>query len=411
MSTKRKLPAKFAAPAVKAKSARTPSKQILSETNARAVVGHSGLDAQEDADTQETVDLLSNSESESEDEDLDEDDEDAANFHAEGGDKEDVNMTDGEGEKLEADEEATFGDLALAHSEHPISVSAAFPSEAKQKSKNALALPSGASLGVALSQALKTTDYALLESCLQTTDLATIRSTISRLPPPLAGNLLTLLAARLHRRPGRAGSLMVWIQWTLVTHGGYLASQRGMVRKLEELGRVVEERAKGLQGLLALKGKLDLLDGVMMVRRSVRDARRQEDEAEDDDEDVIYVEGEEEEDSEDEASSLGVQVNGKKRQKIGEMYEGSDSDASDDMPDTYGGMEVDDDEDSEDDDDEEGLIDDEAESTDDDEGDDDGDDVEFDDEDEDAEEDSEAEALAAAAAMSRTPKSAKKSRR
>lgn len=407
MSTKRKLPAKFAAPAVKAKNARTPSKQILSETNARAVVGHAGLDAPEDADTQETIDLISNSEGESEDEDLDEDEEDTANFHAEENDNDDVDMAEGE----DGNEEATFGDLALAHSEHPISVSAAFPSEAKQKSKNALALPSGASLGVALSQALKTTDYALLESCLQTTDIATIRSTISRLPPPLAGNLLTLLAARLHRRPGRAGSLMVWIQWTLVTHGGYLASQRGMVRKLEELGRVVEERAKGLQGLLALKGKLDLLDGVMMVRRSVRDARRQEDEAEDDDEDVIYVEGEDDEDSEDDASGLGVQVNGKKRQKIGEMYEGSDSDVSDDMPDTYGGMDIDEDEDSEDDDDEEGLIDDEAESTDDDEGDDDGDDVEFDDEDEDAEEDSEAEALAAAAAMSRTPKSAKKSRR
>ncbi|KFY01133.1 hypothetical protein V490_01070 [Pseudogymnoascus sp. VKM F-3557] len=151
MSTKRKLPSKLAAPTVKA--ARTPSKQILSE--ARAVVTGSALDldspsVQLNGNTNQ-FDLTQDSSSAASS-DNDEDDEDPANFHAE--DADDVDMADAA--------EPSFGDLVLAHTSEPIAVSSSFP--AAKSATSALAAPSGASLGVALSQALKTADHALLES-------------------------------------------------------------------------------------------------------------------------------------------------------------------------------------------------------------------------------------------------------
>ena len=393
--TKRKLPTKFATPNVKAKQAtRTPSKQIQAE--ARAVVGHGALDQDSpSAQLKETAAIeISSDEDVSEEEDLSEDE---ANFEADANG--DVDMEDEEERGAQA--EPSFGDLVLATSTEPINVKDAFETETKS-SKKALAMPSGASLGVVLTQALKTNDLALLESCLQTSDLATIRATIQRLDAPLASTLLSLLAARLARRPGRAGSLMVWIQWTLVTHGGYLATQPSLIAKMAELNRIVEERARGLSGLLALKGKLDLLDAQMMLRRSVRDARNREDEDEEEDEDVIYVEGEEEGDSEDEMP--GVKVNGtssKKARKIREKFEDSEGSESEDMPDTFEGMDVDSEEDS--DDDEEGLIDDEAESTDDDEGDSE-EEVDFEEQDEDLEDSEEDGATVGGQTPGRTPK-------
>lgn len=384
MSTKRKLPSKLAAPVVK--PARTPSKQILSE--ARAVVTGSALDLDSPSvqlNGSNHLDLTLDSSDHSSDNDDDDEDEDPANFHADGpaDDADDIDMADAA--------EPSFGDLVLAHTSEPISVSSSFPTT--KTATSALAAPSGASLGVALSQALKTADHALLESCLQTSDLPTIRATIQRLAAPLATTLLGLLAGRLHRRPGRAGSLMVWIQWTLVTHGGYLATQPQVVAKLAELNRVIEERARGLQGLLALKGKLDLLDAQMQLRKSVREARLGEEEEED--EDVVYVEGEE---------SEGEAVEGKsKKLKRSEEFGDSESEMSDDMPDTLGDRIIaDSDDEEEDSDDEGGLLDDEAEETDDDSGDDE-EEVDFDDADEDEEDSDDA----AAATPARSSKMAK----
>ena len=313
MSTKRKLPAKFATPNIKAtKTSRTPSKQIQAE--ARAVVGHGALDQDSpSAQLKETATIEISSDEEEED-DLSEDE---VNFEADG----DVDMEGAEEEDKEA-AEPSFGDLVLATSTEPINVKDAFAPDVKS-SKKALAMPSGASLGVVLTQALKTNDLALLESCLQTSDLATIRATIQRLDAPLASTLLSLLAARLARRPGRAGSLMVWIQWTLVTHGGYLATQPSLIAKMADLNRIVEERARGLSGLLALKGKLDLLDAQMMLRRSVRDARGREEE-ESDDEDVIYVEGEEELEGDSEDEMPGVKVNGTSKKRSEERRVGKE---------------------------------------------------------------------------------------
>jgi U3 small nucleolar RNA-associated protein 5 len=163
--------------------------------------------------------------------------------------------------------------------------------------------PTLSSLGTVLNQALRTDDSDLLESCLSTTDIPTVRATIERLDSALAGTLLSKLASRMHRRPGRAHSLMTWVQWTLVAHGGALAGRADLLSRLADLNRVLEERSRGLGSLLALKGKLDMLDSQMQLRRENKARRRGEEEDREEDEDdeeeeeegMVYVEGEEEE--------------------------------------------------------------------------------------------------------------------
>jgi U3 small nucleolar RNA-associated protein 5 len=194
--------------------------------------------------------------------------------------------------------EPSFGDLLATTGSAPIDVqSTLHPSATSASSVLAphhssstqalfLPTPSSATLSTVLAQALRTNDASLLESCLQLNDLAAVRGTITRLPSPLAEALLTALAARLHARPGRANNLMVWLQWTLVAHGGYLAGRRGLVARLGALQRVVRERANGLAPLLALKGKLDMLSAQMELRRLAGTGE------EDDSEEgvVVYVE-------------------------------------------------------------------------------------------------------------------------
>ena len=273
------------------------------------------------------------------------------------------NEVDGEGDEAA---EPSFGELVRANAAEPIDVAGAFEDEDRALAypqRHQIQAPSRASLGTVLTQALNTNDVQLLESCLHTTDISTIRSTIQRLDSPLAGTLLQKLAGRLHRRPGRAGSLMVWVQWTLVTHGGYLATQRDLIKKLAQLNKVIDERAKGLQSLLSLKGKLDMLEAQIELRRSMQ-RRRVEDEV--DNEGVIYVEGEESE--EEEAKDI--------------HNRNFESDVSEDMPATNGVIADSEDEEGEETS-EDGLLDDEAEETD--AESEDEDEVDFDDQDSDGE--------------------------
>ncbi|GAM84573.1 hypothetical protein ANO11243_025690 [Dothideomycetidae sp. 11243] len=225
----------------------------------------------------------------------------------------DVSLPNGSTETHDAEEnddlQPSFGEMLQSVHPNMIEVTSGFDeSELRSKSlvpaegSKVLQAPSGASLGTVLSQALRTNDKELLESCLQTKDTATIKSTIQRLQSPLIATLMQKLAERLHKRPGRAGPLMVWVQWSLVAHGGYLAGQPQVVRKLRSLRQVVRERAGSLQSLITLKGKLDLLSAQVELRRSIRAQNVDPDDSDDSENDVIYVEGEEVESSSDEGS-------------------------------------------------------------------------------------------------------------
>jgi U3 small nucleolar RNA-associated protein 5 len=167
------------------------------------------------------------------------------------------------------------------------------PDASNPQPRLALVPVSGSSLTTVLAQALRTNDSHLLESCLVVSDLDSVRLTIMRLKGQMAVDLLLAIAERLYARPGRANNLMVWLQWTLVAHGGYLASQKDVTRALGSLYRVIKERAGALQPLLSLKGKLDMLQAQMELRRAANmENSRKEDEGM-----VVYVEGEEDEEA------------------------------------------------------------------------------------------------------------------
>jgi U3 small nucleolar RNA-associated protein 5 len=394
MSTKRKIPAKLGQPAIK-QSAKVLGKGNLNES--KTVVTGGGNATKRNANSvQEVVSISSDSDSSEEGEEEGSEEESGDGESDAGNADVDMKDTELDGPTLnDAEEEEggepSFGDLVRANAAEPIDVAAAFEDPSNQVAfPTQIQAPSGASLGTVLTQALRTNDIALLESCLHTSDVNTIRATIQRLESPLAGRLLQKLADRLHRRPGRAGSLMVWVQWTLVTHGGYLATQRDLIKKLEGLNRVIEERAKGLQSLLSLKGKLDMLEAQIELRRSMQNQHRKSDEDESD-QDVIYVEGQE-------SDSEEVVAKPKKLAPNGDLVDISDneSEISEDMPTTNGVIA--DSEEDEESSDEDGLLDDEAEETDADTGD---EDEEINHTDQDSEDDDSEDGVAPPAKMQR----------
>ncbi|CAJ2510933.1 Uu.00g065580.m01.CDS01 [Anthostomella pinea] len=307
MSTKRKQPNKIAQPVAK-RSAKHPLKTNVNESETAVSVPE--LPKAQDGGPKEQVIEIS-SDSASSEYDSSDEEQDATAGQQSGNPTQSEAKTalptpqdgDGDGDvdmveanahhDTESDQEPTqptLGELARAH--EPIDVPSAITAQSSSLTTQgrSLAPPSLASLGTVLTQALRTDDTDLLESCLHTTDLQTIRNTIQRLDSTLASTLLTKLAARMHRRPGRAGNLMTWVQWTLISHGGALATQPSLVKRLSELHRVLDERSRGLASLLALKGKLDLLEAQMQLRRSMQ--QHNDPDSEEEEEGVIYVEGE-----------------------------------------------------------------------------------------------------------------------
>ncbi|EOA90737.1 uncharacterized protein SETTUDRAFT_125019 [Exserohilum turcica Et28A] len=261
-------------------------------------------------------------------------------------------------------EDLTFGDRLRAEAPEPvqesriISVEDAFdpnPDRSLATAKDRpLAPPNANSLGTVLTQALRTNDKELLDSCLQVVDVESVYATVERLPSPLVGTLLQRLAERLHRSPGRAGMLMAWVQWSLAAHGGYLASQPQIVKQLTALNKVLKERSSGLMPLMSLKGRLDMLQAQLDLRKRNQAANDDADEA------LIYVEGQDDYVSDDES------VEGASATPKRSRLDVDDDESSDDEMGLN--MEMDDVSDEGSEGSDEDLIDDEAEETDDDEG-------------------------------------------
>lgn len=309
MATKRKL-AKVAAPVQH--STKLPNSTRIDETRTSVTVPIP--ETPKSSKQVETIEISSDSESNYDDiSDVDDDEVAEEQTARSQGDRE-PQLDGNEDTKIqeqgeESDAEPTFGDLIRNH--ETVDVTAALGGRQSTDASTAqtaapqrqIAPPSTSSIGIVLAQALRTDDADLLESCLHTSDATVIRNTIQRLDSSLAGALLTQLTSRLHRRPGRAHNLMTFVQWTLIGHGGALATQPDIQRRLAELNRVLEERTRGLNSLLALKGKLDMLEAQMTLRRGNKSRRASgkdhDDSDSDDDEEngeeagLIYVEGQE----------------------------------------------------------------------------------------------------------------------
>ncbi|KFH41738.1 U3 small nucleolar RNA-associated protein-like protein [Hapsidospora chrysogenum ATCC 11550] len=301
MSTKRKAPGKLAPPTVRS-GARIPTKSAIDES--RTTVANTDVLP---ATQTETVEISSDSDS---DEDLSDEEQqsDADESQINGDSHVNGNRTGQSEQHGEVEDESdgeegapSFGELlrsndaidvpALLQNLSPNSGAIARPT------RKTITVPHHNSLTTVLSQALRTDDTDLLESCLHTTDATTVRNTIENIDSMLAGTLLEKLAARLYRRPGRASSLMTWVQWTLIAHGGVLASQPKVIQSLSGLQKVLSERARGLSSLLALKGKLDLLESQMKLRKKMQQQILPGQGSADEHEgDVVWVEGEDRED-------------------------------------------------------------------------------------------------------------------
>lgn len=290
MFAKRKAPTTLASPAVK-QSAKAPTRSRIDETRTAVSTTDSIQNQPPQSSAAEPIEISSGSSDE--EYDLEEDASDAEASKTTSRPKQNgvpapggaaatpsKTLTNGDTEMADpgsSDEddsaEPTLGDLLRGSTTVDVSTSL----QQKQTTTTSLLpltkqpqalvpAPTLSSLGTVLNQALRTDDSDLLESCLSTSDLPTVRATIERLDSALAGVLLSKLASRMHRRPGRAQSLMTWVQWTLVAHGGALAGRADLLARLSDLNRVLEERSRGLPSLLALKGKLDMLDSQMQLR-------------------------------------------------------------------------------------------------------------------------------------------------
>ncbi|KAI5371078.1 Putative small-subunit processome, Utp12 protein [Septoria linicola] len=299
-----------------------------------------------------------------------------SNGHASAGGEQAAAADDDDLDMADADvtSEPTFGDLLQArHGGATIDVQKTLQREDGTSSalmptdgRKVLQLPTAGSLGTVLTQALKTNDKDLLESCFAMPDVNAIRATIQRQQSPQIATLLQRIAERIHKRPGRAGRLMIWIQWSLVTHGGYLANQPELMKKLKALAQVTRERANGLQPLLHLKGKLDLLSAQLEARRSMQaQSRAANADDMDDEQDVLYIEGQDTAwSSDDEAGAANASSGRSGRKKLLPAVDnesGQESGGDADLPNGFINGIEDDSSADEDDERHDGLVDDEAE--------------------------------------------------
>ncbi|KAF2768054.1 NUC189-domain-containing protein [Teratosphaeria nubilosa] len=281
--------------------------------------------------------------------------------------------------------EQSFGDMLQARHPEPINVHAADSKEEAAvvpASKLAGLQLSSTSLATVVKQALRTNDREQLETCFAITDLPSIRSSIQRLESQYAAQLLQRLSERMHKKPGRAGNLMIWVQWTLVTHGGYLSTQPDMVKRLRSLSQVVRARASGLQPLLHLKGKLDLLNSQLELRRSLHAESKAAQISDDNEDAVLYVDGQDDDWSGDEDVEMGEPGAGRKSTqmptpKARGTIDVDDSDEEEDSgEDMLNGVAQEAEESEDEDEEQEGMVNEEAEETSNDEGEDDSDDEE-----------------------------------
>jgi len=128
-----------------------------------------------------------------------------------------------------------------------------------QGAKSGRGRPQAGSLAHMLAQALHSNDQQLFEDCLNTTDAAVVRNTITRLPAPLAVRFLIDIVARLEAKPSRGVQLLVWIRAVLLIHSSSLMTVPDLPNILSGLYSLVDARVAVFPRLLKLSGRLDLL--------------------------------------------------------------------------------------------------------------------------------------------------------
>jgi len=116
------------------------------------------------------------------------------------------------------------------------------------------------SLGSLLPQALRAGDAALVERCLAVSQRRVVARSVARLLPGDASLLVIAASARLRARPGRAHGLVPWLRAAILLHSSTLQHDAAALAALAALHRHVEARTSSHRALLALRGRLDLIN-------------------------------------------------------------------------------------------------------------------------------------------------------
>lgn len=155
--------------------------------------------------------------------------------------------------------------------------------------KSAQKLKTPVSFAVVITQALKTNDSALLETCFSNRTEDFIEESIKRIDTATGVLLLEQIAERIARNPGRAPQLAVWIKWTLIVHGGYLSRLPNLQKTLGTLHATLANKISMLPRLLTLHGRVEMLKAQIKLRRELNQNSVPEEEEEVESE-VEYVE-------------------------------------------------------------------------------------------------------------------------
>ncbi|KAI9275437.1 WD40-repeat-containing domain protein [Phascolomyces articulosus] len=143
--------------------------------------------------------------------------------------------------EMGVDDEATKGDKGI------------------KKKSNKPTTPSAGSLQQVLLQALHSGDKALLEACLTQEKPEVVHTTIQRLPTAYVIPLMLQLIAKFQNSPGRGTGLLVWIKAVLLIHTTYLMTVPDLVAQLSTFYQALDARLAVFPKLLALRGRLDLI--------------------------------------------------------------------------------------------------------------------------------------------------------
>lgn len=122
-----------------------------------------------------------------------------------------------------------------------------------------------------------------------------MKATVARLPSKMVVPFFRKIVHKLEVRPGRGGSLLVWIRSVLASHASHLLTLPDLANVLKDLYGMAEARLNAYPAISRLSGRLDLL-----LAQADRSHQVGADLAEVDEDIVpraVYIEPEEEEDA------------------------------------------------------------------------------------------------------------------
>ncbi|KAG2235548.1 hypothetical protein INT48_003111 [Thamnidium elegans] len=157
-------------------------------------------------------------------------------------------------------------ELSIEQKLQSLDVADTTQSKKKNNKKKTIDTPSAGSLRSVLVQALHTNDAGLLEACLQHYKPDVIDNTIRKLPTEYLIPLLLELITRFQEKPIRAPVLLVWIKSVLLIHTAYLMTVPDLVGKLSNFYQALDTRLGVFPKLLALRGRLDIVQSQVNVK-------------------------------------------------------------------------------------------------------------------------------------------------